>query len=179
MKRQEPHTFTLSSTDYLHFVLHLPPLLMAELQSPAELLAVWRVRLLAAAMRIRDAPIEAYPDKFDCEELAQRTGLTTIGGTFGAAVGMLRRYALAESGREGLQARSSWIEVGESMGIEVTASQEPVMTARVDLVAILEERHDVLLMRIDDESIDRRYVDFGALSKRLDECIEELQDLPH
>ena len=48
------------------------------------------------AGRILDALIEVYPDALDREELAERTGLTASGGTFGAAVGMLRKYALAE-----------------------------------------------------------------------------------
>jgi hypothetical protein len=34
------------------------------------------------------------------------------------------------------------------------------------------------LERIDDESVDRRYVDFGALAARLEECIGELAELP-
>jgi hypothetical protein len=42
-------------------------------------------------------------------------------------------------------------------------AQEPVMTERADLVAILEEVREVLV-QIDDESVDRRYVDFGALA---------------
>jgi hypothetical protein len=57
------------------------------------------------------------------------------------------------------------------------ATQAPVMTERADLVAILEELHDVLV-RIDDESVDRRYVDFAALAKRLEECIEAVERLP-
>lgn len=56
-------------------------------------------------------------------------------------------------------------------------TQEPVMTARADVVAILEELHDVLV-RIDNQAVDRRYVDFGALEKRLEECIEQVEALP-
>ena len=56
-------------------------------------------------------------------------------------------------------------------------TQEPVMMAWLDLVAILEELHDVLV-RTDDESMDRRYVDFGVLAKRLEECINKVQELP-
>jgi hypothetical protein len=55
--------------------------------------------------------------------------------------------------------------------MEMVPTQEPVMTARAALVAILEELHDVLV-GIDDETVDSRYVDFGALAKRLEECIE-------
>ncbi len=54
---------------------------------------------------------------------------------------------------------------------------KPEMTARSDFVAILEELHDALV-RIDDQTLDRRYVDFGALAKRLEECIEKVEALP-
>ena len=52
--------------------------------------------------------------------------------------------------------------------MEMTPTKEPVMTARADLVGILEELHDVLV-QIDNQAVDRRYVDFGALAKRLEE----------
>jgi hypothetical protein len=35
-----------------------------------------------------------------------------------------------------------------------------------------------VLVRIDDETVDRHYVDFRALAKRLEECIEKLEVLP-
>src|SRR5215213_1301127 len=136
---------------------------------------MWRERLLAAAVQILDALIEVYPEELDREELGERTGLTASGRTFGAAFWLLRRYALAEPSGRGLRARSSWS--GGGMTVEVVPTQEPVLTARADLVAILEELHDVLV-RIDDQSVDRRYVDFGALAKRLKECIEKVQELP-
>ncbi len=60
---------------------------------------------------------------------------------------------------------------------DMVMTQEPVMAARADLVAILEELHDVLV-RIDDETVDRRYVDFAATAERLQECIEKVQELP-
>jgi hypothetical protein len=34
-----------------------------------------------------------------------------------------------------------------------------------------------VLVRIDDETVDRRYVDVGALLKRLEECIGKVQEL--
>lgn len=43
-----------------------------------------------------------------------------------------------------------------------------MITARADLVANLEELYFVLV-RIEDEMIDRCYVDFGALATRLEE----------
>lgn len=84
----------------------------AEPQSPAELVATWRERLPAAAVRMLNAVIEAYPDGLDREELAERTGLTASGGTFGAAVGMLRKYALAEPIGRGLRVSEVLVEGG-------------------------------------------------------------------
>jgi len=43
----------------------------------------------------------------------------------------------------------------------MTLTKEPVMMARADLVAILEELHGVLV-QIDNQAVDRRYVGFGA-----------------
>jgi hypothetical protein len=60
--------------------------------------------------------------------------------------------------------------------MDMSATQEPVMTARADLVAILEELRDVLV-QIDNQTVDRRYVDFGALAKRLEKCIVMVEDL--
>jgi hypothetical protein len=57
------------------------------------------------------------------------------------------------------------------MGMKVVPTQEPVMTARADLVAILEELHDVLV-RIDDQTVDRRSVDFAAMAERLQELAD-------
>jgi hypothetical protein len=71
-----------------------------------------------------------------------------------------------------------WPYRGETrMSMEMVRTQEPMMTARADLVAILEELHDVLV-QIDDETVDRRYVDFAAMANRLQECIEKVQELP-
>ena len=49
--------------------------------------------------------------------------------------------------------------------------------AWADLVAILEELHDVLV-RIDDGTVNRRYTDFAVLAKRLEGCIEAVERLP-
>jgi hypothetical protein len=61
--------------------------------------------------------------------------------------------------------------------MEMAPAQEPVLTARADLVAILEELRDVLV-QIDNQTVDRRYVDFAAMVARLDECIEKVEQLP-
>jgi hypothetical protein len=60
--------------------------------------------------------------------------------------------------------------------MEMAPTQEPVMTARADLVAILEELHDVLV-RINDQTVDRRNVDFAAMASRLQECIDQVEEL--
>jgi uncharacterized coiled-coil protein SlyX len=51
------------------------------------------------------------------------------------------------------------------------------MTTRLQLVEVLEELRDVLV-QIDNQTVDRRYVDFAALVERLEECIEKVQELP-
>jgi hypothetical protein len=63
------------------------------------------------------------------------------------------------------------------MDIQMVPAQEPVMTARADLVAILEELRDVLV-QLDLHAVDARYVDFGEMANRLEECIGELRELP-
>jgi len=50
------------------------------------------------------------------------------------------------------------------------------MTTRLQLVEALEELRDVLV-QIDNQAVDRRYVDFAALATRLDECIELVNGL--
>jgi hypothetical protein len=63
------------------------------------------------------------------------------------------------------------------MSMEMTPSQESVLTTRLQLVEILEELRDVLV-QIDNQTVDRRYVDFAAMAVRLEECIERVQELP-
>jgi hypothetical protein len=69
------------------------------------MVATWRDRLRAAAVRILDAVIDAYPGEVNWQEFAERTGLTASGATFVAAVGFLRRYAPAESNGWGWRAK--------------------------------------------------------------------------
>jgi hypothetical protein len=57
-----------------------------------------------------------------------------------------------------------------------------VLTPRLQLVEVLEEFQDVLV-QIDNQTVDRRYVDFAALAARLEKCIEKecnekVQELP-
>ena len=42
---------------------------------------------------------------------------------------------------------------------------------------VLEELRDVLV-QIDNQTVDRRYVDFAVLAERLEVCIEKVQELP-
>ena len=56
----------------------------------------------------------------------------------------------------------------------IVLMQEQVMTWRADLVAILEELHDVLV-RIDDQIVGRRYVDFSTMTDHWQECIEKVE----
>jgi hypothetical protein len=60
--------------------------------------------------------------------------------------------------------------------MEMVPQQEPVMTARADLVAILEQLRDVLV-QVDQKSVDARYVDFAEMANRLEECIDKVRDL--
>ena len=60
--------------------------------------------------------------------------------------------------------------------MEMTQTQEPQMTTRMELIEILEELHDVLV-QIDNQVIDRRYVDFAALAERVQEGIDQVREL--
>ena len=60
--------------------------------------------------------------------------------------------------------------------MEMTPTKEPALMTRLQLVGDLEELRDVLV-QIDNQTVDRRYVDFGALANRLDECTEKVQEL--
>jgi hypothetical protein len=61
--------------------------------------------------------------------------------------------------------------------MEMVPTQESVMTTRLQLVVVLDELRDVLV-QIDNQTIDRRSVDFAAMAERLEECIEKVQGLP-
>jgi hypothetical protein len=52
------------------------------------------------------------------------------------------------------------------MSMEMVSTQEPVMTTRLQLVEVLEGLRDVLV-QIDNQTVDRRYVDFAAIAERL------------
>jgi len=83
----------------------------AQPQLPAELLAMWGERLLPAVGRILDALIDAHPDGLGREDLAERTGLTASGGTFGAAADALRRYGLVYPSGKSPRASRNLIEL--------------------------------------------------------------------
>jgi hypothetical protein len=62
------------------------------------------------------------------------------------------------------------------MELGVVRGREPVMTARADLVAILEELRDALV-QIDQKAVDARYVAFAEMANRLEECVDKVREL--
>ncbi len=64
-------------------------------QSTDDLLEMWRGKLLAGERKMLDVLIEAYPKAVTRQELGERTGYESTGGTFGNYLGTLRRNALA------------------------------------------------------------------------------------
>ena len=61
--------------------------------------------------------------------------------------------------------------------MEMAPTPEPVITARADLVSILEQLRDVLV-QVDQKAVEPRYVDFGEMANRLEECIDKVEELP-
>jgi hypothetical protein len=84
--------------------------LPAEPLSADEALAMWRDHLPSGTVRVLDALVAALPGELTREELAQRTGYAARGGAFGAAIGTLRKYALAEM--DGPYVRASDVFIG-------------------------------------------------------------------
>src|SRR4051794_21159704 len=116
---------------------------------------MWQERLPAAAVRIQDALIEAYPDELDREELAERTGLTASGGTFGAGVGLFRRYALAQGRDRGCErVRCWWIGSGDRRRDRPGSCNQAVMERpltpahRDERIAQVMERLNATLARV-------------------------------
>jgi uncharacterized protein len=82
----------------------------ADPQSPAEALAMWRAVLPGSAVRVLDALVAAYPAELSREQLAEQTGYASGGGSFGAAIGLLRKYGLAERNARQLRANKSLVD---------------------------------------------------------------------
>jgi len=69
--------------------------------STEEMLGIWRRALRRGEREMLEVLVEAYPESVTREELADRTGFTVSGGTFGTYLGVLRRNGLADvSGNE-------------------------------------------------------------------------------
>ena len=60
--------------------------------------------------------------------------------------------------------------------MDMAPTQEPELTARAELVAILEGLRDVLA-QLDQHAIEARYVDFAEMANRVDECIDAVREL--
>lgn len=69
-----------------------------------ERLDVWRGALRAGERKMLELLVEAYPATLSREDLAEGTGFTVSGGTFGTYLGTLRRNGLAEVTSEGVRA---------------------------------------------------------------------------
>lgn len=79
-------------------------------QGAAEVLEMWRTKLLAGERKMLDALVEAYPNGMTKEELGETSGYTSSGGTFGNYLGTLRRNALAVVTRESVTASDTLFE---------------------------------------------------------------------
>lgn len=64
-------------------------------QSPEEALAMWRHRLPTGTARMLEVLFAAHPNPVTRAELGERSGLSHTGGTFGSALGLLRKLNLA------------------------------------------------------------------------------------
>ena len=73
-------------------------------QSAAEVLEMWRGKLLAGERKMLDVLVEAYPNGMTKEELGETSGYAASGGTFGTYLGTLRRNALAVVTKESVTA---------------------------------------------------------------------------
>jgi hypothetical protein len=74
-------------------------------QTTTELVAMWRRALRAGEWRMLEALVNVYPQALARDELGERTGYATSGGTFGTYLGTLRRNGLIEV--DGDQIRAS------------------------------------------------------------------------
>jgi len=61
--------------------------------------------------------------------------------------------------------------------MELALTHELALTTRLQLVEGLEKPQDVLVL-IDNQTVDRPYVDLPALAARVDWCIEKAQKWP-
>lgn len=60
-----------------------------------ELIQMWRGKLVAGERKMLDVLLEAHPNSVTKEELGEKSGYTSTGGTFGGYLSTLRKNALA------------------------------------------------------------------------------------
>lgn len=63
-------------------------------QTQQEILALWHNHLTGGAQRMFDALVSVYPEPISKEELGQRTAMSSVSGTFGTYLSLLRRTGL-------------------------------------------------------------------------------------
>lgn len=79
-------------------------------RSSEELIALWREKLIQGERKMLDAVLECYPNRISKEDLGERTGYTSSGGTFGQYLGTLRRNDLVVVEGEMVKASESFFE---------------------------------------------------------------------
>lgn len=77
-----------------------------------ELLDMWRSKLLAGERKMLDVVVEYHPHAISKEDLGEKTGYTSTGGTFANYLGTLRRNGLVEVGGGCVEASKSLFELG-------------------------------------------------------------------
>ena len=65
-------------------------------QSSAEIVAMWKQRLLRGEAKMLDVLVESYPGWMSRDDLGEAAGFTASGGTFQNYLGTLRRNGLVE-----------------------------------------------------------------------------------
>ncbi len=78
--------------------------------SPEEALAMWKRNLKKGAAAMLQAVVDAGPDGISKEELAERTGFTMTGGTYGTYLSILQRNGLVEVRGEQVHATEMLLE---------------------------------------------------------------------
>ena len=82
-------------------------------QSQDEVLDMWRNNLTGGARRMFDVLIDEYPHQVDKSELAERTDMSPVSGTFGTYLSLLRSNGLVEVAGTSVKASSSLFVANE------------------------------------------------------------------
>jgi hypothetical protein len=80
-------------------------------KSAQELLAMWRGKLLQGERKMLDILVEAYPSMMSKQDLGEKSGYTSSGGTFGQYLGTLRRNALVLVDGDGVRASETLFDL--------------------------------------------------------------------